>query len=383
MKVRALKLQDVEYGNQWQDEIEDHWEFDDFRADPAWREGWISMDSVFYNGDDDRVYLGITSFAADIFRAYDRKSGEFVDLGYRGIADTFDAKFHRSLVKWERDGCLYGAIALLHDVDRYWEAPGGAIVRYDPSSGELEKIGIPLAHHYIQSVCLDQERGVLYGFTFTPERMFRFDLVSRRPDDLGPISSGMCMAQGENIELDAQGCAWSGWSVTRAWQNASGVDAYRLCKFDPREDRIRFLDAGLPKRDHTYGYTRVEGLFNLNGRMFASGDNGSLYRVDTDTGEGTYLSTPISDRRSRLASLQMGPDGAAYGVTGRDGQCEVIRFDPDTEEWELLGEVVDGDTRCWQVHDVAVAADGTMYAGENDNPYRSGYLWEIELDERG
>ena len=94
---------------------------------------------------------------------------------------------------------------------------------------------------------------------------------------------------------------------------------------------------------------------------------------------GTYLGTPISDRRSRLASLAMGPDGAAYGVTGRDGQCEVIRFDPAAETYELLGPVVDGEDRCWQVHDVTVAADGTIYAGENDNPHRSGYLWEIRL----
>jgi len=380
MKVKALKLQDVEYGNQWFDEIEDRWEFEDFRKDPAWRKGWISMDTAFYHADDDRVYLGITSFDADIFRAYDRKSGEFVDLGYGKIANPYDAKFHRSLVKWERDGCLYGAIALLHDVDRFWEAPGGAIVKYDPRSGQLEKIGIPMPHMYIQSICLDQERGIIYGFTFTPERMFRFNLADRRADDLGPISSGMCMAQGENIELDDDGCAWCGWSVTRAWQNDSGVDNFRFCKFDPQEDRIQFLDAGLPKPDGSYGYDKAEGLFNLGtGRLYASGANGSLYRIDMETGMGTYLATPIADRRSRLASIALGPDGAAYGVTGRDGQCEVIRFDPKTEKYELLGEVADGETRCWQVHDVAVADDGTIYAGENDNPYRSGYLWEIEL----
>ena len=78
-------------------------------------------------------------------------------------------------------------------------------------------------------------------------------------------------------------------------------------------------------------------------------------------------------------SRLLGPDGAAYGVTGRDGQCEAIRFDPGTEKYELLGPVADGDIRCWQVHDVAVADDGTSYDGENDNPYRSGYLWEIAL----
>jgi hypothetical protein len=187
------------------------------------------------------------------------------------------------------------------------------------------------------------------------------------------------MAQGENIELDDEGCAWCGWSVTRAWQNASGVDSHRLCKFDPGADRIRYFDAGLPNPDGGYGYAKVEGLFHLRGRLYASGANGSIYRVDTETGMGTYLGTPIPNRRSRLTTLRPGPDGAAYGVTGRDGQCEVIRFDPETEEYELIGPVADGDVRCWQVHDVAVTPDGTIYAGENDTPYRSGYLWEIKI----
>jgi hypothetical protein len=111
--------------------------------------------------------------------------------------------------------------------------------------------------------------------------------------------------------------------------------------------------------------------------MYASGGNGSIYRIDTETGTGTCLGTPISDRRSRLTSLR--PDGAAYGVTGRDGKCEVIRFDPDRESYELLGPVSDGTIDCWQVHDVSVTPDGTIYAGENDCPNRSGYLWEIRL----
>jgi len=380
MKVKALRLQDVQYGNQWYDEVEDRWEYNDFLADPAWRQGWISMDCVLYNEEDDRVYLGITSFAADIFRAYDRATCEFVDLGYKRIAHPQDAKFHRSLVKWEKDGCLYAAIALLHDIDRFWEAPGGAIVRYDPKSGDLEKIAVPLPHIYIQSICLDQEQGVLYGQTLTPERMFSYDLSSGVARDLGPIGSGMAMAQGENIEMDGEGCPWCGWNVTRAWQSSPGVDSSRLCKYDPSVDKIHFFDAGLPNPDGSYGYVRVEGLFNLGaGCLYASGANGSLYRVDTETGMGTYLGTPISDRRSRLSSLRLGPDGAAYGVTGRDGQCEVLRFDPSTECYELLGPVVDGNDRCWQVHDLAVTPDGVLYAGENDNPYRSGYLWEITL----
>lgn len=380
MRVRIRKLRDVSYGNQWFDETLDRWDYNDYLADDAWRTGWISMDSAYYDPEDDRVYLGITSFNADIFRAWDRKTNQFLDLGYKRIAHPQDAKFHRSLVRWEKDGCLYGAIALLHDIDRYWDAPGGAIVRYDPKTGALEKIAVPLPNVYIQSICLDQERGVLYGQTFTPERMIRYDLNTGQADDLGPIGCGMFMAQGENIEMDSRGVVWCAWGVTRAWQNAPGVDCNRLCKFDPGIGKITYLDAGLPNPDGRYGYNRVEGLFNLGpDRLYASGANGSIFRIDLDTGMGTYLGTPITGRRSRLASLKLGPDGAAYGVTGRDGQCEVLRFDPAAETYELLGSVKEGDAACWQVHDVAIASDGTIYACENDNPYRSGYLWEITL----
>lgn len=33
----------------------------------------------------------------------------------------------------------------------------------------------------------------------------------------------------------------------------------------------------------------------------------------------------------------------------------------------------------WQCHDLALTPDGVLYAGENDNPSRSSYLWEIRL----
>ena len=38
-------------------EIEDRWEYADFKADPRWCRGWISMDCALYAEDADRVYL--------------------------------------------------------------------------------------------------------------------------------------------------------------------------------------------------------------------------------------------------------------------------------------------------------------------------------------
>lgn len=381
MKIRSLKLQDYKYGNQWFDDVQHKWTYDDFIKNENWRKGWISFDCSCYNKEDDRIYLGITSFDADIFKAYDRKLDKFVDLGYKRIMNSFDAKFHRSLEKGD-DGCLYGAVALLHCPDKFMEAPGGTIIKYDPVSGVLTKMPAPLPHVYIQSIALDKQRNIVYCLCFAPEQIVSINLNTGIVHDFGLIGSGYgVMAQGENIVLDDNGAVWSNWALTRAWQSSAGVDAVRLCKINPGDDRITFFQKGLPLPDGSYGYAKSEGLFNLcDGYIYASGANGSLYRIDTETAKAEYLFTPISDRPSRLASLTLGKDGCAYGVTGRANKCELLRFDFKNNKYELLGDIVDANGEpCWQIHHVSMADDSTIYACENDNPYRSSYLWEIKL----
>lgn len=378
MRICIHRYKDRHFGNQWFDEIQDRWEYEDFRKSKEWRENWISFDCAYY--DAGRLYLGISSFEADIFRAFDTATGEFLDLGYHGVANPYDAKFHRSLVKRQRDGCLYGAIALFHDIDRFWDAPGGAIIKYNLATGAFERLAPPLPHVYIQMICLDEARDVLYGVTFTPERLFRLDLRTHHAEDLGPVSSGFEFTQGQNIVLDDDGCVWTSWTATRAWQDSPGVDSKRLCKYDPGVGRTTFYRTGLPKADGSAGYAKLDGLFNFGGGVLhATGGNGSLYRIDPSNGRAELLGTPVADRPSRLSSMALAADGAAYGVTGGRGHCEVIRFDPRTGEYRLLGAVAAEGVDCWQIHDVAVTPDGSLYACENDNPYRSSYLWEIQL----
>jgi hypothetical protein len=381
LKIRTLKLQDECFENQWFEEALDHWGYDEFKRRERWRRGWISFDCAVYSAAEERLYVGITSFDADIFKAYDRRADQFVDLGYRRIADPFDAKFHRSVVM-ARDGCVYGAVALLHDVDKYFDAPGGGIVRYEPRTGTLTKLGIVLPHVYVQSIALDEERDVLYCLCFPPEKLASFNLRTGESRDLGLIGTGIGgMTEGENLALDDDGCVWSNWSLTRAWQDAPGPDNFRLCKFDPRLDRIVFFQKGLPYPDGRHGYTKAEAFFNFNdGFIYASGFNGSLYRIDPQTGEATFLFTPTPDRPSRLASLVKTEDSLAYGVTGRRGQCELMRIDYRRGTFEKLHEIKDRDgVALWQCHYILAGNDGVLYICENDNPYRSSYLWEVTL----
>ncbi len=379
MKIRSHKLKARAFGDAWFNRVEDRWNYNDLIADPGWRKDWISFDGVVYHAGTDRVYCGITSFDADIFKAYDCKAGRFVDLGFKKAGNRYDAKFHRSM-QLTRDGkTLYTATALLHDVDRFWEAPGGGLYRHDIKSGRTTKLGIPIPHIYIQSIALDEKRGVVYSMHFTPERFSVFDLGTKKARDIGPIGSGLAMGQGENLVMDDSGCVWCGWAVTRAWQNVPGVDSHRLCKYDPRKGRMVFFDTGLPRANGAHGTAKVEGLFNLGtGCLYASGDNGSLYRINTKTAKAKYLGTPISKKRSRLTSMVMHRDGYAYGVTGRDGHCRLLRFDPQRDRYELGGPIVDGNgVAMWQCHDITITPEGVIYAGENDHPRRSSYLWEI------
>ena len=381
MQVTALKLHDVDFGDQWSSEAEDHWLYDDFKRNDDWRTGWISFDCAAYDAPADRLYLGITSFDADIFKAYDRGTGTFVGLGYDRIADPFDAKFHRSLVR-ASDGTIYGAVALLHCLDHQFDAPGGAIVKYEPASGEISKLCVPVPHGYIQSITLDEERNTIYGLCFPPECLISHHLGTGEVKMLGMIGTGIGgMTQGENLVLDDDGCVWSNWSLTRAWQSGPGPDMMRLCKYDPDADRIVFFQKGLPQPDGSYGYAKSEGLFNFgDGCLYASGGNGSLYRVDPETGDAEWLFTPTPDRPSRLSSLVKAEEGVAYGVTGRNNECELMRADYAKGTFEKLGKVEDPDgTTLYQNHDIVMANDGVLYICENDTPRRSSYLWEVKI----
>ena len=97
MHIRALKLKDRHFGSEWTESVEHRWNYRNFQRDSRWRNDWISFDGVVCHPGNDYVYCGITSFAAEVFKAYDRGQGEFVDLGFDQVADPYDAKFHRSM----------------------------------------------------------------------------------------------------------------------------------------------------------------------------------------------------------------------------------------------------------------------------------------------
>jgi streptogramin lyase len=186
------------------------------------------------------------------------------------------------------------------------------------------------------------------------------------------------MGQSEALAIDRQGTVWGTWNVTRAWLNTPGNDQFRLWNYHPDHGRIKFLDYGLPTQSGRNGFAHADGVHaGPDGAIYMGTAEGLLCRIDPDDHSVSLIGKPGPHRR--LAAMANGPDGMLYGAAGRDGAATLFRFDPASCTLEDLGLIYDPvlQERAYQLHDMAIAADGTIYAGENDVPYRSGYLWEI------
>ena len=86
------------------------------------------------------------------------------------------------------------------------------------------------------------------------------------------------------------------------------------------------------------------------------------------------------DGSTRIAYIfDMGDDSGESAPGNPYGRGTIYTSEQINRALSGGGRLPTRDADCWQVHDVAVTPDGTIYAGENDSPYRSGYLWEIRI----
>ncbi|MCC6679939.1 MAG: hypothetical protein IT445_03460 [Phycisphaeraceae bacterium] len=378
MKTRAIKLKDAHFSN-FHSEVVGKWNYADLVSGqhPDWFHDWVSFDCLLADDARDTIWCGLTCLATDIFYRYDRKHDRFASMNFQQVADRYDAKFHRSLL-FDDDGGMWAATALLHDIDRYHDAPGGALVHFDPVSEQLKIVARPMPHHYIQSITMDRRRGIIYGLTFTPERLFSYEVATGNVTDLGPVGSGFAMAQGQTVVIDRQGTCWGTWGVTRAWLYERGPDEFRLWRYRPDHGRIEYLDHGLPRLHGRTGSAGLDGAhLGPDGVLYMGTVEGLLCRLDPESAQVEAIGKPGPARR--LAGMANGPDGKLYGSAGQDGSVVLFRYDPANRRIEQLGPVYDPDIReyAWHIHDLAITNDGVIYAGENDAPHRSSYLWEI------
>ena len=385
MKVKAHKLKDAQFPDFFET-VDPHWDYRHFfegEASKAYRDGWISFDGVLADDARNVIWCGVATFNGDIFHCFDRETRTFRSLEFQSVGDRYDAKFHRALL-YDRDGIIWAATAMLHDSVQYFDAPGGAIVRFDPTTEVIEIVDRPLPNLYIQSLVADRERGILYGQTYLHDYLFRFDIESRETRVIAHLGMNLYrggLTQAENIAVDRNGTLWGEWAPNRAWGHSEGRLPYRLFRYHPDDDEVKFLDKTLPPAP---GSSEACGMMDStvtgpDGDVFVSTRDGILLRIDPDSGALEEIGQPGTAKAKRLSAMISDGEGRIFGVAGKGGEAELFSLDVESCDITEHGRVFDPEieVNAWQIHDLALCNDGTLFAGENDVPTRSSYLWEI------
>jgi hypothetical protein len=378
ISVKAYSIVELEYGDFF--EHFNGWTFGDFRNNPETLRSWLGITTVMYCSTDKMVHCGLERFDNDILYLFDPRTKEFQSLRFQEHAEIYDVKIHRSLCE-NSDGHIYGATALLHDVDESLKAQGGKLFRYRPGHYEIEILEIPVAHAYIQSIEIDIERQILYGFTFTPERMFSYDLKTGRTSDLGPIGSSLFIGQAHQPCIDDAGGVWGTWGSYYS-HGRLPTEGHRinLLKYDPDLERIRYFQHGLGGPGIS-SQDMIDDVVNLgNGFLYIGGKSGRFYKLDPKTAGIESLGCPFYHQR-RISALAKAEDGTLYGTAGDRDCVRLFSFDCDSEKFVELGVIYDPVRRqpAEKIHSLTMASDGVLYGGEIDNLHRTSWLWEIEL----
>ena len=402
IKICAHALRDVPLEG-WKEKIVGRWHYNDLAADLSWRNGWISFDAVTYNPYNDSIYCGLTSIDGDLLYRFDITSQQFIGLETQRWTDAFDAKIHRTLLLHSQDRCFYFGTSLLHDADRQREAPGGKLVKYDWQDDRYDLLAIPMPLLYIQSIALDDQRNILYAFTYPAELLIRYDLQTHACSTLGYLGNATMLAQPHNAVVDRHGWLWGTYAETRAWDEVMGPTPIRLFKYHPDENRFIWFSHGLSRKAdesqvcpnpphatqnltdvtesrHKQDFGFCDSMAYDGGRFIYVGTVAGVFcRIDIETDEVEKIANVMES--GRFPALGFGRGSEIFGAGGMRGQCHVCRFDPTTLKLDVWSDLedVERQEKPARIHELAISSDGTVWLGENDNHERSSYLWSMRI----
>jgi hypothetical protein len=333
-------------------------------------ENYVAFVSLLYHPAEQRLYCGVTAFDCNILARFNPATKQFEKFDYRPISEPFEVKVHRSL-ELASDGTIYGATACLHGVDKRKEAPGGWLFKIKPGADRPEKIAIPIANDYIQTITLDEKRKLIYGLTYPVFNFFVYHL------DTGEVENHGYMGSITHISaIDDAGCFWSTWDVVN----------HNLFKYDPATRKIAFFQHGVPngRKESNMMYPGagpVDCMINGgDGYIYIGTTGGSLCRLNPKTAEVTYLGKPSP--ATRMPGLLVWRDSLLMGTMGDENAGCLFAYDRDNGKFIHLGNIVDSKDKLplYRTHDLRLANPSLAYVAETDTPGRSGYLWECEIE---
>ena len=380
-----------------------------------------------YNGistaSDGKVYYVLCSQLMDIagqMYSFDPKSGSIDHLGdlteicgEKDMKVVAQGKSHVNFV--EMNGKLYfathlGYYSIIDGMEKtgvpsgdYKAYRGGHLLSYDMKTKTFEDLGIGPNKEGIITMNMDPVRGLIYGLSWPTGIFFRYDVASKKLDDLGPITGKGEDGMGENFRVVCRSLAINPDDGAVYMTTAEGDIKY----LKPGGTVVETIEGENMKKEYfgTYDiFTSGSMAYNWR-QVFWYGPEKKVYGVHGNSG---YLfrfdpSIPRIDVLERLTSVpskltgmgdqfsygylgfKLGPDGKTiYYLTGGpiyvDGKrvkgaestakgeakgledLHLVTYDIPTGKFLDHGAVFYPDgQRPLYVNSIAIGDDGTVY----------------------
>jgi len=257
-------------------------------------------------------------------------------------------------------------------------SPSGHLLEYVPHDLDNLQINIgtplPVMDHgvaipgeSIACLAIDRQRNMIYGLTAPNAHLFRFSIADNKFTDLGIVAKNP--PWGEKFEhtkmMSRMLAVDTAGNVFASGENGA---LYRFAAATGSLEKLPIHAPAVPGREP---YTRVDAFFvDDAGMIYGGTSDGYLFRLDPEKLTIVNLGKPLN--QYHIAGLASGPDGKLYGVGGDTSEmARMFSFDPATGSYELLG-FIDVNRRpyyTWQAYVIGAIVSGKqgpIYIGEDE-----------------
>lgn len=247
---------------------------------------------------------------------------------------------------------------------------GGHLFNFDPATGKIEDLGVPVPGQGINCLVIAPDRGTAYGLTYPGGHLLVWELGTGAIQDKGPTvpppqpvrePKGLVRLRylPRALAMDGQGRVYGSREHGFMW------------RYDPRSGGIEPLPAQIPGargREGDWLYNHVADAFCLGSDGLIYGGtaaDGYLFAFDPERGTAINLGKPV--RESRLRSVVQGADGKIYALAGEEGGiAHLVTYDPQMRGMEDLG-AIGPDVWSWTVYQAGTMVahpSGKIFIGE-------------------
>lgn len=257
-------------------------------------------------------------------------------------------------------------------------SPAGHLLKYTPRDEDrrpirikepcdVSDLGQAIKGGTIFTLVIDRAANVIYGLTSPNAHFFKFTISNGTFTDLGQVARRA--PEGERFETAKMMSRMLTFDL-KGNVYASGEDGF-LFRFDKEKQNLEKLLVRAPAVPGREPWTQVDAfLLDPTGLIFGGTSDGTLFRFDPEELTVDNLGKPLN--QYRLAGLVPGPGEKIYGIGGdEDEMARLFSYDRKAGTYEILG-FVDVNRRpyySWQAHVIkamAAGLDGTIYIGESE-----------------